>query len=500
MDRTACVDVPELPLQLLVLRRPEWAGEPVAVVDRDRPQGVVRWAGEEARARGVRPGMRYAAALSLAAGLRAAEVPGAEVADGVGRIAERLRRFAPGVEPCRDEPGVFWLDAGGLGRLFGSARPWARGIRTELAALGLQSRVAVGFTRFGTYAAARAGLGDGLALFRGRAGEDAAARGVELGRLGIDPRLRDRLERLGVRTVGQLLALPAAGLGERFGPAARRLHELASGQAWAPLRPEPEAEPLAARLDLDAPEADAERLLFGVKRLLDPLLETLAARRQALAGLELRLALDGPGGRGGERVEALRPASPTLDGRQVLNLVHLRLERLDLGAGVTALGLKAEGAPAPAEQLTLFAARPRRDPAAAGRALARVRAELGDGAVVRAVLREGHLPEARFAWEPLERLGPAAPRRVAVRPLVRRIFDRPELLPPLGRSDPDGWLLRGEACGPVDEKLGPYVVSGGWWRKPVHREYHFARTRNGQLFWIYYDRARRRWFLQGEVE
>jgi protein ImuB len=34
----------------------------------------------------------------------------------------------------------------------------------------------------------------------------------------------------------------------------------------------------------------------------------------------------------------------------------------------------------------------------------------------------------------------------------------------------------------------------------VHREYYFAETRKGDLLWMYYDRPRRRWFLQGRVE
>jgi protein ImuB len=47
---------------------------------------------------------------------------------------------------------------------------------------------------------------------------------------------------------------------------------------------------------------------------------------------------------------------------------------------------------------------------------------------------------------------------------------------------------------------GPYVLSGGWWRKEVCREYHFAESRSGALLWLYYDRQRRRWMLQGTVE
>ena len=47
---------------------------------------------------------------------------------------------------------------------------------------------------------------------------------------------------------------------------------------------------------------------------------------------------------------------------------------------------------------------------------------------------------------------------------------------------------------------GPHVVSGGWWQREQHREYWFAQTRGGDLLWVYYDRQRRRWFLEGVVE
>ena len=97
------------------------------------------------------------------------------------------------------------------------------------------------------------------------------------------------------------------------------------------------------------------------------------------------------------------------------------------------------------------------------------------------------------------RLSAPAPREVLVRPLVRRFHPRPLPLPPRARNEPDGWLLIGDEHGHVVECTGPYVVSGGWWHREVHREYHFAQMREGQILWIYYDRVRRFWFLQGEV-
>ena len=79
MDRMACVDLPAFPLQLLLRREPGWRDHPVAVVDSDKPQGIVLWVNERARARRILPGIRYAAGLSLAGDLHAAEVSPAEI-------------------------------------------------------------------------------------------------------------------------------------------------------------------------------------------------------------------------------------------------------------------------------------------------------------------------------------------------------------------------------------------------------------------------------------
>ena len=602
----ACVDVPALPLQLLMRRYPAWAAQPAAVVDRDRPQGVVEGVNEAARRAGVLPGMSYAAGLSLAGGLRAAEVLPGDVEAGVDSIVGLLRRFTPGVEPSRARPGVFWLDASGLQPLFASLADWARGVRAQLRAAGFRAWVVVGFTRFGTYALARAGgeadhrrpgprvrvlddaehvlaraggeaarrgpdgrvvgaargpgAGDaveadrrradgGVAVLEDASAERRAARRVPLRRLDVEPGLRDALDKLGVRTVGAFLRLPAAGVRRRFGREAYRLHREAAGDLIVPFQPAPAVEPLVRRLDLDAPETEVERLLFRVKQALDPLLGVMAARLEALAGLELRLRLDAPAAAPrAERVERIRPAAPTLDVRQVLNLVRLRVEGLarqsspdgsawrptnppgvravprrrllTLSAGVIEITLTVTPARATREQLRLFQEGTRRDLRAADRAVARVRAEFGDGAVVRAALADGHLPEAAFAWRPLDHVVRPVPAPTGVLSLVRRLFAAPRRVSSRRRRELDGRVSGGAgrdsapaaadrdvpglpataATGRAAGMRGPYVVSGGWWRTPVHREYYFASAGGRAWRWVYYDRRRRAWFEQGIVE
>ena len=47
--RLGCVDLPAFPLQLLLRRHPEWRAYPAAVVDQDKPQGLLLWVNENAR-------------------------------------------------------------------------------------------------------------------------------------------------------------------------------------------------------------------------------------------------------------------------------------------------------------------------------------------------------------------------------------------------------------------------------------------------------------------
>ena len=516
MDRMACVDVPALPLQLLMARHPDWTEHPAVVVDQDKPQGKILWLNSRARRCGVRTGMRYAAGLALASDLRAGEVSDNEIRAGCERIVARLRRFTPEVEASSDEPGVFWLDASGLTPLYSSLLEWARQLVADLDGRELYAAIAVGFSRFGTYAAAKArgriesrrrgrsrrrARQPGITVFEDAAEERDTAQRVPLGLLEIEPELRDTLHKLGVRTVGAFARLPAAGIRRRFGPEAHRLHRLAIGELSLPLQPQSPLEPICETVELEPAETDVTRLLFLVKQRLDRVLAATAARYEAVEELIVDLRLERRVD-GGDRdlTETVRTAAPTLDVRQILNLVHLRFESLKLPAGVTRCSLTARSVRASRRQLQLFAQQSRRDLEAADRALARIRAELGDDSVFRARLADGHLPEASYSWQPLAHVLRPDPQTVAERPLVRRIFSRPRRLPARPRNEPDGWLLRGFEHGNVQQVHGPYIVSGGWWIAPVHREYYFTQTRDGEWFWTYYDRRRRRWFLHGQVE
>ena len=156
MDRTACVNIPALPLQLLLLRHPAWQAFPAVVVDEDKPQGLIQWANRHAQRYRIRPGMRYAAGLSLSHELRAGTVSDADIAHITKKLLHQLFQFSPHIEPSSSEPGLYWLDLSGLLHLYASPQSWVHAVHADVRQTGLHSVIVIGFSRFATAAIARA--------------------------------------------------------------------------------------------------------------------------------------------------------------------------------------------------------------------------------------------------------------------------------------------------------------------------------------------------------
>ncbi|WP_106392234.1 Y-family DNA polymerase, partial [Enhygromyxa salina] len=463
-ERVACVELPALPLQLLLLDHPDWREHPVAVVEADRPQAKLLWVNEHARRSRVLSGMRFAAARSLAPQLRASVVPAERIERAVSELFAVLLNFSPRVEPGElAQADTFWVDPSGMVLLWGDLGAWAMAMQQALSAAGFAATVIVGFHRFRCHAIAR---GQGARSDRtsawviaDRRREARMAAAVPLDRLAISPRLRDDLAGLGVRTLGEFMALPGPELRVRFGVEAERLHQRGSDGHWAPMQARELVDPVRERVEVDPPEADVTRLLFRIKPVLERLLGQLADRGSAMSALHLRLKLDHSEGHD----QRLEPAAPTLDTMQVLDLLRLRINAIDLPAGVEAFELEIEGQCTDPRQVALFRAQLRRDLEAADRALARLGAALGADAITRPQLRAAHLPEARLGWVPTAHVRFPERRNMAVEgecpPRVRRLLNRPRQLGARARREPDGWVVDAE-FGVVGRVDGPFRASG----------------------------------------
>jgi protein ImuB len=469
-----------------LVERPDWRDEPVVVVEADAPAAKVLFTNRAARRLRIHPGMQFAQAQSLTARLRATAVPPRRIHDAVDALLATLLSYSPVVAPERAQPGLFWLDPAGLQSLYSSLESWAAAVHGALPYAGA---VVVGFNRLRCLAVARTRTGAWVLTTPEE--ERRLSAPVPLRRLSLPPALCDRLALLGVHTLRDLLALPAGEVRARLGADAV-LHDLANGR-FAPLQGAHIEAPLSVAIPVEPPEDNHARLLFLLKRHLHSALDRLAARCEALTVLTVGLTLE----QAAPLQERIETAAPSLDVVRIADLVRLRLARLCFAAPVTELRLTLDAVQVRPEQLALLQGAPRRDLQAAGRAVARVNAAFGVGTVVRAELRPGHLPEAQFHWIPVREVQLPVPPEDTPPPLLRLLLPTPQRLPSRPQHEPERWL--GD-YGPVLCMHGPYRISGGWWRRPITRDYHYIETRTGNILWVFYDRERRLWCLQGSVE
>jgi hypothetical protein len=341
---------------------------------------------------------------------------------------DRTSGFSPGVAAVTDpaEPGFGRIEVqlDGLERLWGPEPAMVRGIGEALAGIlpGLPL-AGIGGTRFAAAVAAAlagkaapgsgsgSGSGSGpapgsgsVALHVVEPGADAAFLApLPASLLSRDPEVRARLDRFGLRVIGQVAEVPRSAIVARFGPGGEWLHARARGEETDPFRPYRAPERMAMALPIDPPVADVEGLRFVLHRLAAAFGDQLAARGAATARARLTLELDLSFSVGGVppslTIDQALP-EPTSEALAIERLLIARLEAAPPPAPVARVDLELDDvAPAAGTQLSLFTPQTGRT-GRLGWQLARLELRFGEGRVGWMELEdsEAALAEARWTW------------------------------------------------------------------------------------------------------
>jgi protein ImuB len=390
-----CALIPRFELAVAAGGREVLAAGPVALAPEAGREQFIGEVSAAAEAHGVRAGLRLGEALARCPTLRLITPDPAGVADEWDRLLAALENVGAAVEPGR--PGLAWFDSRGLRNLHGGSVEGV--IAAARRALATPARLGAAPSRFAALAAA--------SRARVRRAEIAAEPlAAYLAPLPVDllagrpetAAMPEALERFGVRTLGELAALPRAALADRFGAAGPLAKDLAKGKD-SPLRPRRPAENLEERLEL--PESASGQQL---ERALGLLIDRLLARRER-RGRPLRAAVLGAklveGGSWRTRVtfrEALA------DPRRMRLVLAPRLA--ELPAPADALRLRAEGfGPPSGDQRSLLAEAAAVRAARLREAVRQARVAAGPDAALRIlpVDPDSRVPERRLAltpWDP----------------------------------------------------------------------------------------------------
>jgi protein ImuB len=475
-------------------RPPE--GAPFALVEKGVHGLTLLALNGPACALGLVRGQAHADAFAMAPELISAPAEADRDRDTLKRLALWAERFSPSVALDELMPGLegLFLDITGAAHLFGGEPALLSDLHRRLEAAGIPARLAIADTPAAAWALARfSGEAEAIAP-AGCMREALAPLPVEA--LRLEAKALSLLKRFGLKAIGDLYALPRAGLARRFrGEAGFRVVERldqALGVLPEPLDPVRPPPLYRVWVPFAEPVMDGEGVAFHLPRLAEALATALGRDGQGAR----RLRLTGFRVDGRTTMIEAGLSAPAAGAAHLVRLLREKgLERLDLGFGLDALMLSAEKAEAiEAREAELDASPTQAAPEALAALIDRLSARLGEGQVCRPQSKESWVPELSEAWTSAGPDPNPPPERdeIRLRPIL--LFEPPEPVTTIAEL-PDGVPARfvwRRASRRVVKAEGPERLGAEWWRPPANeakrprtRDYYRVEDDEGRRYWLY---------------
>jgi len=475
--------VPDFALHALRCSEPALRHQPVALIDGEGRKAVLTEVSPEAE--GVTPGLAVTLAMARCPGivLRPRD-PTAETVSNRLLVAAAFS-LSPRVEATTG--GCCTVDLQGADPVKTTAALHER--VAELTRLGLPARAGVGATPLLAFYAARCAT---PVLVVGEKNE--FLQNLPLAFAGPTAEQAGVLDNWGIRTLGQLTALPKAEIGRRLGTDGVAMWERAAGEATRVLRLTPPAVTFAARWDYEPPIENLEPLLFKLRRFAECLAFELRGAGFVAQALALTLLLENET----DYRREFSLAEPGTDVDGWLKVMHAHLETLKLPSRLIAAQLVATPTRPQVKQDGLFETG-LRDPHSFWENFARVAAILGSDRLSTPVPSDSWRPDSFTLEKPAESVpAPAAPLVHPPRGGVLRRFRPPRpMLVVLENARPAD--LSGAVGGRVRTVAGPWRSSGGWWQPEgwAVETWHVELARGGVYQLV---RTADGWTIEGEID
>ena len=429
---------------------PQLANRPVALLAGEGRKATVAEVSPEAD--GVAPGLVVTLAMARCPGILLRQRnPAAEV-EAHRLLLAAAFTLAPRVELTA--PGCCAVDLQGADGVQTQAR--MRCAITELSLAGLPTQIGAGPTPL-------------LASYAAQCAEpvlvvqDARAflAPLPLAFAEPSPLHAEILRGWGIRTLGELTALPKVEVGRRLGTDGVALWERAAGETVRVLRLVEPPTTFAAEWSYDPPVESMEPLLFRLRRFAERIAFELRAVGSVAEALTLTLVLEDET----DYRREFRLPEPGADVDGWLRMLSSHLETVRTAARVAGVQLVAAPTRAPEKQDGLFDTG-LRDPALFWENLARLGALVGEGRVGTPAPADTHRPDAFALQKPAETV-PApepAPMHRPYGPALRRFRPPPPAQVVCAGGCP-AELESASVRGVVRAAAGPWRSSGDWWKK-----------------------------------
>ena len=302
------------------------------------------------------------------------------------------------------------------------------------------------------------------------------------------------LQRLGIRTIADLIALPRATITRRFGRDVLLQLDRALGEQPEDISPLPDAPHYGVQMTLPEPIGLKRDVMAGAERLLERLSAKLQTNETGARILQLTLRrVD----QASQQVE-LRLAQPLRDAARILPLFERGVDGIDAGFGIDQIRLVAtQTEPLPAQQISHIRGQHEDK---LDDLITQIGVRIGLENVQRFLPADSHIPERSFIISPAAYSAPEG-SWVALQSRPVRLFP-PEHIVAHGPRPPARFhwrrmsLTTGRATGP--ERIAPewWLVDDNW--RTGLRDYWKVDTKEGRRLWLFYTPQSPSWYVQGE--
>jgi protein ImuB len=417
---------------------------------------------------GIRIGLPVGAALSLLDSLRISVRDQRAEQAALKRLAGWCYQYSSQV--CIDhQRNSLFLEIAASERLFGPAETLAERIIRGLGQLGYRAVGGIAPTPEAAHLAARHGL-----HIHTSAGIRKSIGAFNIDSLNLKTTEIQALQKMGLRTIAEVLRLPRKALARRMGLSVSDYLDRLLGHRPDPCKTFRPPENFSAGMDLPDTE-HTEGLIFPLKRLVQELCGVLRAHDRGIQMLQIHLQLDE-----GSECMRLTLHQPTRSEDHLMLLLRERLERLQLPRPVRHIRLQAlHFLPCAVVQASLLKETDTSSSDTGSQVIERLRARLGTESVKGIRGLEDHRPE--HSWSLRELDEPAAYTTQPGRPV---------------------WLLpRPQPCRIDNYHIltGPERIESGWWDgRDCRRDYFIARDSNGSTLWVFHEyKPSPGWYLHG---
>jgi protein ImuB len=492
--RIAVIWFPHLVTDRLLRKQPELKELPFVLVLPERGRRVVKAVNILAQQKGIFANMVLADCKALVPELTVLDYDETAPKKLLNALGEWCIRYSPFISI--ELPDVLILDVSGCTHLWGGEENYLNDIHKKFNDFGYTIRSAMADTLGVAWAISHFG-NNGSIIETGK--ETKALSPLPAAALRLEPAILEKLDKLGLKTIGSFMTMPTTALKRRFGKNILMRLAQAFGEEMEITEPIIPVTPFQERLPSLEPIRTAEGIEIAIKELLQMLCERLQKEMKGLRKCVLTCyRIDGLI----EKIE-IGTSKPSRNTLHLFKLFETKISQIEPDLGIE---LFVMDAPVVEElqssQDTLWTVSGK-DESVIAELLDRLSGKTGVQAIHRYLPAEHYWPERSFKnATSLSEKPNTAWRTDLPRPL--HILPVPELIDvsvPIPDYPPLLFRYKGLLHN-VKKADGPERIEQEWWlQEGIYRDYYCVEDELGARYWLFrsgdYDSGNVKWFMHG---